>query len=433
MENRIFHNANIGQWMNGNFSVMLGALFCLSCMDDLPDFRGPYLSWTQSPQTTVTITWESLEDSMNFLNWGTAQNALENPATVHRGKRRDDMYYHYSTTIRNLAPDTHYYYQVESLQNKPAGFRTAPLEPQSAFSFLLYGDSCETDKTTRNEHYDVVKQMMALEKDSPVRFVISSGDLTPNFSDAYGWDLHFDAIRNLSDHLPFFTPFGNHDWNVRDVKSHYLPALWIHEFPSENSADGTVRAHEETSYAIAYGDAYFVFMGYDKIGAPTGDPFNRWLEATLSYARQNYAFTFVDMHRPPFDRRGKKYEDEIQMLRHQAHLFHQYEVTAVFSGHNHVFAHIEIEKDVPGKSDPVPVTYLISGGGGQDLRTAHKGTWQNRYGLGYFGHTVFTHSAYHVVRADIDGVAKTVTFTVIDINGATLYGPLQKRSKRGQK
>jgi len=406
------------------------ACWLIACMDDLPEVRGPYLSWKASPKTTITITWESLNNSADNLRWGHSADALDHPVTVTPRKRRDDMYFHYSFTITGLSADTRYYYQVNGLQDVPATFRTAPADRLSPFSFLLYGDSCEFDATRQNQHYGVARKMNEVASGLPVGFIISSGDLTPDDPDVYGWDLHFDAIRHLADHLPYFTPFGNHDWNRRDPHSHFLSAIWIHEFPEQDAPGGEVMAFNETSYAFAYGNAYFVFIGYDQIGAPPGSDFTKWLTRTLSFARQHYAFTFVDMHEPPFDRRDDGYMDNVDVLKNQAPLFHQYDVTAVFAGHNHLFAHHEISKQVSPDAPPVSVMYLISGGGGQTLRSAHPGVWNNRYGLGYSGKTVFTRSLHHFVRVDIHPGKMMVTFTVISLDGNVVYGPYTKISGR---
>jgi hypothetical protein len=61
-----------------------------------------------------------------------------------------------------------------------------------------------------------------------------------------------------------------------------------------------------------------------RIGSEKGSPFNAWLESQLLHAHTDYAFTFVDFHKPPFDRRDSGYMDNEAMLRHQAKLFHDY-------------------------------------------------------------------------------------------------------------
>jgi hypothetical protein len=412
------------------FALLLIFPLLLSCMDSLPPFRGPYLSWKRNPKTTMTITWESLEKTPRIVAWGEKQSALINSTRVVPDRRRDDMYFHFTTTIEDLEPGTEYFYSVSDLMDAPARFRTAPKNADASFSFLVYGDSCESDREKDNQHYDIVAEMNRVEAPYPKGFVISSGDLSPMYADVYGWDLHFDAIRDLADHLPYLTPFGNHDWNRRDPHSANLEAVWIHEFPERADRDNTVSGFDHTSFAFGYGAAYFIFIGYDKIGSKKGSAFNKWLRSQLALALDGYAFTFVDLHVPPFDRRDNGYMDDMSTLRHQAKLFHEYHVTAVFSGHNHLFAHHEIERVTEADGHPVSVTYLISGGGGQVLRSAHEGSWHNRYGLGYSGETRFVKSTYHFLRVDIDGAKRVLAVTAFDRNGEKIYGPFEKRSDR---
>ena len=79
---------------------------------------------------------------------------------------------------------------------------------------------------------------------------------------------------------------------------------------------------------------------------------------------------------------------------------------------------------VPAKS------YLISGGGGQTLRNAHKGEWNSRHGFGFTGKTIFAKRTHHFLRVDVNGADRSVALTAFDANKDAIYGPFEKRSTR---
>ncbi len=66
------------------------------------------------------------------------------------------------------------------------------------------------------------------------------------------------------------------------------------------------------------------------------------------------------------------------------------------------------------------ITYIISGGGGADLRVPELGPWENKYGLGFRGDVVYAKDAYSYYIVEVDGTAKTATFTAYELGGGIL-------------
>jgi len=90
------------------------------------------LSWSENPQTTVSITWQSNTPlSRPMVQYG-AGNALSQTAIARRVRYAQETGSLYQVTLRNLKPDTVYSYCVGD-ENKGWSevrtFRTAPAEP----------------------------------------------------------------------------------------------------------------------------------------------------------------------------------------------------------------------------------------------------------------------------------------------------------------
>lgn len=404
----------------------LAALLVLSaCVEELPSTRGPYLSWTRAPKTSMTITWERFVSHTHEVHWGTDPQSLINTVVVSAPKQcRDDRYFHYSVTLEGLTPGTRYYYRIPGVQEEPALFRTAPDDRNSKFTFIVYGDSREKTVGATNHHAQIVTQMNDRYPPGEIAFVVNTGDLVREHSAVRGWDLHFNAIADLARHTPYLPMSGNHDWNTDTTQEAAQPINLIHNLPTADHPAEGIGGLNETSYAIGYGAAYIIVLGYPHTGHIGDSAVNRWFETQLAVGAASYKFTFVFFHLPPFDRRGGGYHDSTDVLAHQAQLIHSYEVDAVFNGHNHVLAHQLIRWD-PTACDPDvrPVSYIISGGGGAELREPAEGSWNDHYGFGFYGQTLNAQGINHYYAVEVDGAAGTATLIPFGLSGAALFPP----------
>lgn len=399
--------------------------FALVALNQVPTARGPYLSWTNDPKTTMTITWEQRSFRDDYaLEYGTSEAALGLSASANCTTRReDDGYYHYTATLSSLSPGTRYYYRIPGFFNGPASFQTAPSHRTGNFTFLLYGDSRETERVLGNEHIPLIKQAEQNVNVTDLAFTINTGDLSGTHDSVIGWNLHFLAIKPLATHAPYMVASGNHEWNGDSPYDQVdQPANWIQEFPMQDHPAGEIGGLNETSFAFGYGCAYFIFLGEPHTGSAEPAVLD-WLEAQLAYGNASYKFTFLSFHRPPFDRREHAYNDDQNVLENHARLFYLGGVDAVFNGHNHVLAHQEVRWDPTKTGDPNArnITYLISGAGGASTREPKYGTWENNYNLGFYGRTRYCEEINHFYKIAVDGAAGTATFTAIDIDGNVVY------------
>ncbi len=385
-----------------------------------PEERGPYLSWTHDPKTSMTITFESKIESSYDAEIGINPSILTLNSTFLRADIREDGYYHYSTTITNLQPNTVYYYRIPAFSPEVTPFKTAPDFTNGTYRFIIYGDSREEDLVIANQHIPLVKQILSNHDPLDISFVLNTGDTSQSHDDVEQWNLHFHAIHDLAKSVPYFVASGNHEWNTGESwnSTENQPALDIQEFPNIEIPN-VMSSLNETSYAFGFANAYYIMIGYPHAGRNESVYLN-WLNNQLAVGNSSYDFTFVSFHRPPFDNRtgGDTYsgDDNPDIIQLECPMFHYGGVDAVFNGHNHLLAH----QNITWSGDPIVgrnVTYIISGASGASLREPEYGNWSDEYGMGFYGKTVYADRIYHYYLVEVDGEAGTASFTAYALNG----------------
>jgi 3',5'-cyclic AMP phosphodiesterase CpdA len=200
---------------------------------------------------------------------------------------------------------------------------------------VVYGDT----RTRHDVHRTVIQGIL---KNAQPDFVMHTGDLVAEGSDASLWPIFFDAERELLRHAAFFPTLGNHE---RDAKN-YFDFMDARPF-----------------YSFNWGSAHFTVFNSDieNAGATRAekDAFwaeqARWLEADLRDA-QNADFRFVFAHHPP-ETAVKRRQGENPRMTELEPLFEKYHLSAGFFGHDHNYQHYLKNG----------VHYFTTGGGGAPL------------------------------------------------------------------
>lgn len=266
--------------------------------------------------------------------------------------------------------------------------RPLPTEHASAgvrkFSFIAYGDTRGRQDGTalQYEHGMVVDSMLATIKrldatDSPVTFVLQSGDAVVNGGDARQWNRSFvDLINRLTGGagVPYFLAPGNHDVtssadlttpgrlnglkNYLDAVGQFIPA------------DGTSRRLSGyPTYAFGYGNTFVVALDSNIAGDDTQF---EWVKAQLAgLDRARYTNVIAFFHHPPFSsgpHGGPTLEAPALALRTRyLPLFREHHVRMTITGHEHLFEHW-VERYEEGTSR-YRMDHLVTGGGGAPLYT----------------------------------------------------------------
>jgi len=325
--------------------------------------RGPYL---QSVTTNSTIVaWETDRPTHGEVIYGETEGYGSSVADPVVGTR-------HAVTLTGLLPYTAYHYRVESggaPLSEDVTFRTAAGHNQTAFNFVVFGDT----RTQHQFHQAVVERIVAQEPD----FVLHTGDLVADGLDAGQWDTFFEIERELIAHVPLFPALGNHEGNA----PHYFDFFYL--------------PGNEGWYVFDYGNARFLCLQVDGIAdfGPQSEQY-AWLEATLAANMQPWLFVYF--HIPPYSS-VQDYSEEI-VRQTLTPLFEQYEVDVVFNGHKHNYERNEVNG----------VTYVVTGGGGAPLYAMQE---QEPTQAAFA-------KAYHFVLLEIDG--NRLEATVISREGEVL-------------
>jgi hypothetical protein len=292
--------------------------------------KGPYVQ--DLAPSSITVMWQ-LEEPMP------AKLTVSGPGTDRELQVPADRIA--EARVDGLEPSKRYRYKVEAAgQSWEGEFATAPPPGQDVpFSFIVVGDS----RNGLEQHRRVVERMAQEVPD----FVLGTGDMVDEGFREDEWQQFFDVENQLLRDNVYFPALGNHDRQGRGRTADSYRAYFS---VPENGGDS------ERYYAFTYASARFLVLDSNAYSFALTDQ-TSWLERELIAARQDASIhhVFVVMHHPPF---SISLHGGARDLRERwTPLFERYQVSAVFSGHDHVYERAEHNG----------LRYFVSGGGGAPL------------------------------------------------------------------
>jgi len=292
--------------------------------------RGPYLQ-NVSP-TAVTVMWETSAPAPARLR--IVGPGAERVVEIAASERQE-------IDVDGLEPATRYQYAVEIGATHAGGELTTapPAGADVPVTFAVFGDS----RSNLDAHRRVVERLRGEVPD----FIIGTGDMVDDGGRDHEWDQFFDVERDLLRDNVFYPAVGNHDRQGRGRTADNYRALFA---VPENSPD------PERYYAFTYGQNRFLILDSNSNSFALTDQ-TSWIERELQAARLDPSIrhVFVTMHHPPFS--VSLHGGQRDLRERWTPLFEKYQVTAVFSGHDHVYS----------RAEKNGVRYFISGGGGAPL------------------------------------------------------------------
>jgi len=298
--------------------------------------------------------------------------------------------YFYSVELKNLAPNTTYYYQVLSdniNKREILNFTTMADFDTDHVRFLVYGDS----RTNRNERSVLSKKIMEYFRED-FDFTIHSGDIVENGILQDQWNNYFIDTEALNAFKQGIYVEGNHEGG--DNTEMY------NNIPMPNTAINRY-------YSFSYGDVGYVILNSNKDDDNYNDDQTDWLNQTLIQLSQKNTFNFAFLHHPLLDAtRSFSYH----RLKWKP-LFDKYNVSIIFCGHNHFYERsypmtnsttLEFDKsELYNYENLNNSIYIISGGAGAPL-----------YSVNGYNFIANTNRTYHFVLVD---VKKEVTKTTLSL------------------
>lgn len=209
----------------------------------------------------------------------------------------------------------------------------------SSFSFTgylygatiaIYGDSQNDDDARRR----IVEDIAGFNPGAVFRV----GDMTDNGSDPAQWERFRDINKPLLIPGKYFPALGNHENDS---------PLYFQEFPFLKG---------RRWYSVDYAGIRFIILDSNS-DLGLGSQQYKWLENELKTAEKKVKFKIVLFHHPILSV-GGHYEDEKKLRPVLMPLFERFDITAVFSGHDHNYQRLEYEG----------IPFFVTGGAGSYLR-----------------------------------------------------------------
>ena len=295
--------------------------------------RGPAV-WEHGPSSFL-VAFQTSSQVRGQIEWGPT-DALGNLAN---GIPTKD----HAIRITGLLPDHFYWYRVRV----PGGavspvFRTRTFPVAgSDVSFFVFGD-CGTGSSAQIRVANLVQSWDWDLGLLPGDIVYPDGQVSgfdPYFFTPYGATLRS---------TPFFPVIGNHDYHTSSGQP-YLDAFYL---PTANSGS-------ERWYSFDHGNVHFIGLDSNN----TSGTQTAWLRSDLAAARANDAgWIFVTLHHPGYS--SGHHGRSQWVYQNWCPIFEEFEVDAVFQGHDHIYERTTIRRDYYPNNRGVVYFVVGTGGGG---------------------------------------------------------------------
>jgi hypothetical protein len=223
-------------------------------------------------------------------------------------------------------------------------FTTAP-DDDRPFSFILYGDN----RTNPYAHTAVVAAI----RRTPSDFLVHTGDMVYDGSQASNWSEFFQIERDLLRERCLYPAIGNHEIAM-PTSDGALRYARLFRVPAPPGAS-------ERWYTVRWGSArFFVLDSQDEFTTTE----RAWLDSALAAARSEAGliWRFVVLHHGPFSS-GLHGPNEAMHMARVPELLRANGVDLIFSGHDHTYERGEVSG----------LRYVVSGGGGAPLYREFRG------------------------------------------------------------
>ncbi|MCU0857984.1 MAG: metallophosphoesterase [Pontiellaceae bacterium] len=310
--------------------------------------KGPYMIYAGS-STGMTVLWQTDAAESCTLEWGTDLNYSSgsvNSAEINTSHQ-------YKETLAGLTEGTFYYYRVTAGTATYTGsFKTAPASNATDVNFLVYGDTRgATTNSPANDHNLVAGRIVStVTADSSYQtFALHVGDFVYSGQKESSWAIDFfprsqPSILSMHSKVPLVGTMGNHE-ETGGLFKKYFPYPFV----------------ADRYWSFDYGPVHVCVVDQCMLGTSDTTGFTlssaqyNWLTNDLAATSRKWKVILV--HHPGFSAGSHTNNPYMTDTLHP--LFVQYDVTAVYGGHNHYYA--RAVKD--------GIHYVTTGGGGAPQNT----------------------------------------------------------------
>ncbi len=346
--------------------------------------KGPYLLYPGN-NSEMTVMWQTNTSGTSVIYWGTTLYYGDSSVVSEYGTDHQFKY-----TIQGLDPGQKYYYKVEIGNTvKTGSFITAPEANAGDVTFYIYGDTRSHPEVQNT----VTGRILTEINNDPASqtFCLITGDCVKHGRTESDWQNQFfnTAYSNnetLKSMVPFIIARGNHenyDANYYNGYATVFYKYWPYDFAS-NSTNG-----DDMYQSIDYGPVHIAVV--DQYDNGSYDPARlssaqlMWLQNDLANSCKTWKF--ILLHEPGWSAKYtslREHGNNTDVQQNIQPLCIQNNVKAVFGGHNHYYAHCEVDS----------VHHFTLGGGGAPLYTPSHTSG---------GVIVYAEKTYHFMKLQIQG------------------------------
>jgi hypothetical protein len=290
------------------------------------------LSWTNSPATTMTVTWRTntsvraglVEFGKGSTLSGTARHmgATSSDFTTDLGATRL-----FRATLANLSPNTQYCYRVGDGEHWSTARAFSTADPATGkVKFLVFGDSqsvppYSTWKTTIHNAY----------KANPdAKFMVNVGDLVDVGQSGAHWNAWFAGAAGVIDTIPEMPVIGNHE--TTPAKGDRRPAYWLAQFTLPQNGPAGLKGQ---AYSYDYGPVHIAVLDSQQAEEKKlGDIFTpqaKWLDADLAASKATWKI--VIFHKDVYELNPLRKSTDVKKA--FCPILESHHADLVFNGHDH--------------------------------------------------------------------------------------------------
>ena len=338
---------------------------------------GPWATFHENTENSITITWLTKEKNSTILFYGT------NPLDLNMKFQKSEKVYLHKAILTGLTPNTTYYYRIpEDFVNEHQStlfrFKTGSSDT-TKFKFAVFGDKQPTDNHLLDSNKVVIDGILQRNYD----FALQTGDLASAGTSQHDWYMVLQSLGLLGATTPLQMAIGNHDWNGISGATNWR-ALFSYPYPNSEGAN---------YYSFDYGNAHFVMIDNFEILYRMSETQLRWIENDILDAKaRGKTWIFAFFHLSIFTTATSGFYEDLKMT--LLPIFDKTGVDAVFYGHDH---HYEYWNYTYGGNGLIfspdhtwthkHVQYFCTGGAGANLEvdygvlsmseSLYKLTWYN--------------------------------------------------------
>ena len=364
------------------------------------DFTVPYLNMAGT--NSIQVNWKTIDKPANaYVKYGLNKDNLDRTATIKTNELASNYHWNMSV-LEGLQPDTPYYYQVFSDNNKSEvyRFRTEPaVADNKKIRVLLIGDHQRNERSDYEWMLNCARQTVA-EKygegpiEDHINLILNCGDQVDAGQIELYEKVHLFKSRSVCHSLPIMTTVGNHEtyWDddLKKYAAHY-PAYATLEYKGIKSGDSGY-------YAYQVGNVLFIVLNSDRTSVEQ----RFWLRKVVAAANldRDIAFIVSTQHRPLYAEQYCNDVSEWMMKEAMPILSGSNKHVLNFSGHHHLYAR--------GQVTGSACYHIISGGGVGTSVNGYEQLWGLTPDNTNHGEVQKTLDHWTYQIAEFDPIAKTM-------------------------